>query len=219
MIEVDLSIEDFTKYFAQKKLSRLSFPNGTCLIPHGLIFEHADIIDFFVTLDELYKLMCGWRINSTLVPIEDIIAIIAFGSAVRYPGIRKSTHRKYLLFGPKVIKRRTIPIHPEDADFLAITGQDLTRDEVLAPVSLETYDRGTWIEKGGIHLVNRGVKQVLKGVKAADTVSISALREGVPIFFNEHFGDVIKRSGIEKITDRKLRWDENSRGYLFGKIY
>jgi len=218
MVETNLSMKDFTHYFNQKRLGRLYFPNGYCKIPNGLIAENADIFDFFVTLSDLYKLVCGWRINKTLVPLHDIIAVIAFGSAVRPPYIKKGTRRKYYFFGPMVKTGKQISIQPSDGDFLVITGRNLMREEILEPVSIETYDCGTWIEKGGIHLVNRGVKQLLKGVKANDTVSISAMQEGVPIFFDERFSDVITQINIKRTTSRKILWDENNKGFLFGRI-
>jgi len=219
MIETNLSMKDFTNYFNQKRLDRLYFPNGYCKIPNGLIAEHASIFDFFVTLSDLYKLVCGWRITKTLVPLHDIIAVIAFGSAVRLPYIKKGIRRKYYFFGSMVKTEKQVFIQPSDGDFLVITGQNLIRKEILEPVSIETYDCGTWIKKGGIHLVNRGVNQLLKGMQANDTVSISAMQEGVPIFFDERFSDIITRTNIKRMTSRKILWDENNEGFLFGRIY
>src|SRR3989338_8957122 len=88
-----------------------------------------------------------------------ILAVIAFGSAVRHPGVQEVSRerRKYLLFGEKVTKVKQVAIQPSDADFLVITGENLMREEVIEPISLHTYDCGSWIEKGGIRLVNLGV--------------------------------------------------------------
>ncbi len=213
-VETTLRMDDFTKYFEKQRLGKLYFPNGEYLE------DYRTYSNFFVNLTDLYKLVSGWKVNHTLVPIGDIIAVIAFGSAVRHPGVEKIPHtrRKYFLFGPDITSVRERPIQPRDADFLIITGENLMREEILEPISRETYDAGTWLKRGGIHIVNRGVNQLLNGVQGNDTISISALREGVPIFFNERFPDVVTRAGVIKTTPRKILWDENSEGLLTGKI-
>lgn len=220
MTETNLSMKDFTRYFEVQRLGKLYFPNGKCMIPHGCAVEDAEFPNFFVHLDDLYKMVSGWRVNHTLVPLDDIVAVIAFGSAVRHPGVQEVSRerRKYLLFGEKVTKVKHVPIQPNDADFLVITGENLMREEVLEPISIETYDCGTWIRKGGIHLVNRGVRQLLNGVRANDTVSESALREGVPVFFNVRFRSVSSQAGVASTTPRKILWDENGEGFLTGRI-
>lgn len=221
MTETNLSMKDFTRYFEQKRLGKLYFPNGKCMVPRGQWIENAEFQNFFIHLDDLYKMISGWKVNHTLVPLNDIVAVIAFGSAIRYPGVNEipRTRRKYLLFGEKVTKIKQVPIQPNDADFLVITGENLMREEVLEPTSVETYDCGTWITKGGIHLVNRGVNQLLNGVRANDTVSESALREGLPVFFDNRFKNVYSQAGVTPTTPRKIFWDENSEGFLTGMIH
>lgn len=214
LVETNLSMKDFTRYFNERRLDRLYFPNGECKIPNGAWTENASVFNFFVNLNDLYKLVCGWRVNKTSVPLADIIAVIAFGSAVRIPGIKPVSHHKYLFFGPMVTTMKEEYIQPKDADFLVITVQNLIREEILEPISVKTYDEGTWIKKGGIHLVNRGISQFMEGLRAKDTISISALQEGVPIFFDERFTGI----DIEQTTSRKIFWDEDGEGYLFGRI-
>jgi hypothetical protein len=228
MIETDLTIKDFTKYFETHKLGKLSFPNGQCYTPpefrsllFGKAFEAGEITDFHINLNDLYKLASGWKINKTEVPLDDIIGIIAFGSAVKYPGYEEviKTSKKYFLFGPDTTKIKQVPIQPKDVDFLVITNKDLTRNKVLEPVSLDTYDCGTWIKEGGIHLVSRGIEQVINGVKSNDTVSISALQQGVPIFYNKaQLEEIRNKTGIRKQTPRKIKWDEDKNNNLVGKI-
>ena len=214
-VETVLHMDDFTKYFEATRLGRLYFPNGKAYVhPGGRFFQNSAITDFYINLADLYKLVTGWKVNHTLVPLDDIVAIIAFGSAVRHPGFQEVT-RNRLFHGPVT---EQVPIQPSDADFLVITGENLMREEVLEPISLHTYDCGTWIEKGGIHLVNRGVNQLLNGVRANDTVSASALREGVPIFFNGRLDGVVTQAGVAKTTPRKILWDENAKGFLTGRI-
>lgn len=216
MTETNLSMNDFTRYFEAKRLGKLYFPNGKCMVPS----KGAELTNFFIRLDDLYKIVSGWKINQTLVPLDDIIAVIAFGSAVRYPGVQEitRTHLKYLLFGENVTTVNKVPIQPNDVDFLVITGENLIREEILEPVSIEIYGGATFIKEGGIHLVNRGVNQLLNGVRANDTVSTSALREGVLVFFNSLFRNVSAEAGIQSVTPRKILWDENNDGFLTGKI-
>ncbi|TSC91554.1 MAG: hypothetical protein CEN90_352 [Parcubacteria group bacterium Licking1014_17] len=214
-VETVLHMDDFTKYFEATRLGRLYFPNGKAYVhPGGGFFQNSAITDFYINLADLYKLVTGWKVNHTLVPLDDIVAVIAFGSAVRHPGFQE-VKRNRLFRGPVT---EQVPIQPSDADFLVITGENLMREEVLEPISLHTYDCGTWIEKGGIHLVNRGVSQLLNGVRANDTVSSSALREGVPIFFNGRLDGVVTQAGVTKTTPRKILWDENAKGFLTGRI-
>ena len=220
-MERNLSMGDFTRYFEGNRLGRLFFPNGKCFTPNGQWFENGEITPFHIDLKDLYKLLVtGWKINGTEVPLDDLVGVIAFGSAVKYPGYEEiiKTRKKYWFFGPKIKKPEQIPIQPEDADFLVITGQDLLRERVLEPVSLKTYDCGTWIKEGGIHLVNRGIEQVVNGVQSGDTISASAMREGVPIFYNGRLENVQNRTGISRETPRRIDWDEDKRGYLVGKI-
>jgi hypothetical protein len=218
--EASLSMNDFTKYFESDRLGRLYFPNGKCFTPHGTAFENGEITQFHIDLKDLYKLVTGWKINDTGVPLDDIVGVVAFGSAVKYPGYEEviETKRKYKIFGQKLTKTKQVSIQPDDADFLVITEQDLLREKVLKPISLETYDCGTWIREGGIHLVNRGIEQVVNGVQAGDTISSSAMREGIPIFYNGRLEGVQARTGIPKETPRRIDWDTDKRGYLFGEI-
>ena len=220
-VESDLSIQDFSEYFEQDKLGELYFPNGECDIqPLTRMVSRRDKVPFFVKLAELYKLVTDWRINHTEVPLDDILGIVAFGSAVKYPGTQtiESKSRKYLFLGPEITRKRVVPIQPNDADFLVLTEHDLLRERVLRPISLETYDMGTWIIKGGIHLVNRGVNQFLNGINESDTISISAVNEGVPIFYRDGFNDILSQSGITRETPRKIRWDTDNTGKLKGQI-
>lgn len=213
-VETVLNMDDFTKYFEEKRLGRLYFPNGRC-------YTHYDLgrnDPFFIRLDDLYKLVTGWRINHTLVPLDDIVAVIAFGSAVRRPEDIPYSRRKYFLFGPRVTGVYQKEIQPEDADFLIITEENLIPESVLEPDLGHDNYGGVYVTKGGIHIVNRGVSQLLNGVLANDTVSASALREGVPIFFNGRLDGVVTQAGVAKTTPRKILWDENRDGCLTGRI-
>lgn len=220
-VETVLHMDDFTDYFEATRLGELYFPNGKAYVhPGGSGFGLSSIRPFYIDLADLYKLVTGWKVNHTLVPLDDIVAVIAFGSAVRHPGVQEVTHerRKYLLFGEKVTKVKQVPIQPNVADFLVITSTDLMREEELEPILFHTEDCGTWIEKGGVHVLSRGVRQLLESVRAHDMVSVSALREGVPVFFDDRLGTVFWQGGVASATPRKILWDENDEGCLTGRI-
>lgn len=214
-VETNLTVADFTRYFDAKRLGMLHFPNGRCWT--SSVFP----VSFHIPLHGLYRAMSGWRVNHTLVRLGDIVAVLAFGSAVRHPGYREIvyTRRKYFLFGDPVVKTRMERICPSDADFLVITGENLTREETIDPVLSHDNYGGAWLCRGGIHLINRGADQVIKGVRDRDTVSLSALQEGVPIFFDPVRFEILRmRTGIQGATPRKVCWDEDENGYLSGKI-
>ena len=222
-IEVMLSPTDFRTYFEKDRLGKLYLPNGIRYAPEKdwPITEGA-----VVSLKKLYKLMIGWKVqNETEVPVDDIVAIIAFGSAVRYPGydIVTEKSRKYLgLFGPKIEREKKKKIYPNDIDFFVLTGKDITRHEYIKP-DFATIDFGSagWanaMKDGGINLVNRGINQLMHGVSQGDTISVSALREGIPLFYDARLEDVQKRTLIPKESPRRLFWDEDERGYLVGRI-
>jgi len=222
IIETNLTMQDFTEYFEKRKLGKFSFPNGRSFSP-----DVEDWVNLYVDLKDLYRTVVGWKINDTEVPLDDIIGVIAFGSAVRYPGYTKvpETRRKFLLFGEKYEtgKMKRIPIDPEDVDFFVLTQNNITRHEYIVP-GKATIDFGsggcmTSITKGGINLVNRGIDQFLKGIGEGDTISVSAIKEGIPIFSDKQWLEkIIEQSGITPNTPRKVFWDETERGYLVGKI-
>ena len=213
MIETNLSMNDFTKYFEKNALGSLSFPNGES-------WDECSYGPFRINLRKLYKLVVDWKINHTGVPLDDIVGVIAFGSAVKYPGYKEvsKTRKEYFLFGKEITKTKQVPIQPNDADFLVITNQNFTREEILEPLIGASDYLGSYIKEGGIHLVNRGIKQIIKGVQAKDTVSISAMKEGVQIFYDRRLSDVQSHTGITRETPRKILWDENRKGNLIGKI-
>jgi hypothetical protein len=216
MIETDLTINDFTKYFEQKKLGKLYLPNGKAFNTNM-----HDWTKFNINLGDLYKLMSGWKINHTEVPLNDILAVISFGSAVKYPGYTEKPIEKGYFRKRTIMKRAYI--NPADADFFVLTKNDITRDEYIKP-GTTTLDYGsggciTAITKGGINLVNRGVNQLFKGIENGDTISISAIKEGILVFCNrEELEKIINKTGIKKETPRKLLWDETNHGNLIGKI-
>lgn len=209
------------KYFEQGKLDKLYFPNGNTYVhPDGEDFVHSAITKFHIHLTALYELMCDWTINGTHIMESDIVAVIAFGSAVQYPGYRKyyQTKKRFYFFGPKFTALKMRPIQPREADFLVISRNSLISEIMLEPVSRKTRDFGTWIEKGGIYLVNRGVDQIVEGVRRFDKISKSAFRYGVPVFFGSEFLKLALRVGEVSKSPRKLIWEETHQGCLRGSI-
>ncbi len=196
-----LSFKDFVHYAQRAKLGRLNLPNGKV---KRLIGYSKD--NLFVKLADLYRLVNGIVTMHDLIP-ANILAIIAVGSAVLSPGYRETyvTRRKFILFGPWVVDHRHVPIQPNDIDFLIITDKNLGY-------------AGTWLKKGSIHLVNRGVEQMAQCIRVHDTISMHALREGIPIFFDERLQVLSTKIGIKSKTPRKISWNENQRGHLSGSI-
>lgn len=224
--ETTLSVRDFQKYFEDKKLGKLYLPNGISFDKQDYRWERPFKDGIPINLKDLYKVMSGWKIKNTQVPLEDIIAIIAFGSAVRYPGydiVTESSRKYFGLFGPKIEKEKKKKIYPNDADFFVLTGSNITRHEYIKP-GFTTVDFGslgcvTAVVEGGINLVNRGADQLLNGLNNGDTISISALKEGIPLFFDgDKLNEVYERSGIKKETPRRLFWDEDKLDCLVGRI-
>ncbi len=214
-VQVNLSMEDATRFYNQKRLGNLLLPNSYHDNPIGYI----TLQDLSANLSGLYEMIIDWRINKSTVNPNEVIAVIAFGSAVRYPGTTTVLKRKWPWSNPKPVE---IPLSANDIDFLVITANNLSREEVLTPKLSGggNYNGGptTYLERTGIHLISRGSEQVRKGVQQGDTVSISALKEGVPVFFDDRFEELRQQTGIESETPRKLFWCENSDGILSGEI-
>lgn len=220
--ESPIKIVDLTRYFESGKLGELVLPNGQAAYVCGSNLAMQEILDdrsFFVNLNDLYKLVVGWKVGENTVRSEDIVAVIVFGSSVHHPGFREEvvTRRKYWLFGSKVKITKKTPLQPKDIDILLVTSQNLTREESYPHVSRET-GYGTVTMKGGIHLVTRGVDQLLKGVHVGDIVSIDALREGVAICANGRFEDVVAQAAMNRTTPRSIYWDQDNTGRLNGRI-
>ena len=220
--ESNLTPKDFAEWFEKERLERLYFPVGSCLEPISTNFDVCPIVDFFIHMKDLYELMVDWRINKRNVPLDEIVAVIAFGSTVG-PSQRtvEKTRKKYWLFGEEIKYYKTYDVHPNDADFLVITKNKMIDEKVLKAVSITTYDCGTWVIEGGIHLVNRSVSQVIDGVNAGDTISISALKKGVPLLMTPDFAGLITQlptSILEEEKTNKVRWKTNDYGYLIGRI-
>lgn len=200
MIE-NLSFKDFVGYAQKAKLGRLNLPNGK--VKRSIGYSKDNL---FVNLADLYRLVNRIVIVHGLIP-ENVLAIIAVGSAVLSPGYREIyvTRREFFLFGPWVVDYRRVPIQPNDIDFLILTDKNLGY-------------AGTWLKKRGIHLISRGTEQIAQCVQVHDTVSMRALCEGIPIFFDERFRSVSSKIGVKSRTPRKISWNEDDHGCLTGTI-
>lgn len=200
MIE-NLSFKDFVRYAQGAKLERLNLPNGKV---KRLIGHSKDSLS--LELNNLYQLLNRTMTMYGLTP-ENILAIIAVGSAVLYPGYRETytTRRKFFFYGPWVVDYRRVPIQPNDIDFLILTDKNLGY-------------AGIWLKKDNIHLVGRGVEQMLQCVQVHDTVAMHALREGIPIFFDERLKSLSSKIGVKCRTPRKISWNEDEHDCLVGTI-
>lgn len=200
MIE-NLSFGDFTHYAQQARLGRLNLPNGRTkrLLSYSKNNLSVELTDLYRLVD---RLVAFRGLTS-----ENILAVIAVGSAVLFPGYREnySVRRKFRIFGPLVVRHRTIPIQPNDIDFFILTDKNLGYD-------------GAYLRKGMLHIVGRGTEQMARSKEVNDTVSMHALREGIPMFFDEQLKLLAAKIGIKPKTPRKIYWSEDRNGCLIGTI-
>lgn len=163
-----ISYEKLKEYFDKRKMGYIQFPT-----------LDQDGYKLSLDLKEVYKLVLDWDINGEKIKADDIMAIIAFGSSVMdQERIQVHTRKKYIFFGPDVEYTTSTIHYPNDADFLVITRNDMTRDIVIKPEYKYYYD-GTELKHAGIHIIQRGFSQFDKGLKENDTVSQSAVEYGV----------------------------------------
>jgi len=214
--KADPTPSDLQKWFNEKRLGKFHFPTGDFLDEDYLPST------YFVHLRDLYEMVVEWRINGQAVPIDKILAIVAFGSAVgpwQKETVKK--RRKYLFFGPEIEYTEREYIQPNDADFLVITEQEMLKDAYLKAISRETYDSGTCLKRGGIHIVNRSLRQLATGIEnREDTISLNAVFHGVPIFF---VPDLDRRLNQHDIINpwekgRSVWWRETDEGLIVGEI-
>ena len=154
MYESALSLGRFEKYFKERRLGEFYFPNGECLIgpAEGKISERHG--PFHIEMDDLYRTITGWDENGNKeLPLEDILGVMIFGDAVRYPGYR--SRKKYWLFGEKINTEKQEKIQPSYADILIIAKK--TEDYSPKILEPEIYSRdGIQITAGGIrpHIID-----------------------------------------------------------------
>lgn len=201
-VETVLHMDDFTKYFEAKRLGKLYFP---------VTLSFSDGEYLHIELSDLYKLVTKWRVTHTLISPEDIVAVVAFGLSVHRSGFREVKKHRWF-FGDKMY------ISQDHADFIVVTAKDLADEEKLNPVYGGSVGYDDHVSRTGINIFYRGVNQFLNMVRTNDTMSTSALQEGVPIFFNGLFEEVVTQAGVAKTTPRRILWDENGDGFLTGRI-
>ena len=208
MVEIELSLDDFRDYHEAKKLGELHLPNGS----------------YKISLNNLYDNLVSWKIEGKTISVDDLVAIIVFGSAVHYPGFTEqlTTAKKYFFFGPAEKRIKRVPIDPNDVDFLIVTRENMTEEKVIPAVRREICDdygvsmRVLELIYKEMHLVCRGVNQMLAGANyrsgtsiPIDSVSEHVLREGVPIFYNKSELDyLISHSSVKRETPRRVIWGE-----------
>ena len=69
-----------------------------------------------------------------------------------------------------------------------------------------------------IHIVGRGIEQMTRCREVNDTVSMHALREGVPLFFDHKLSSLATKTRIKSRTPRKMYWSEDMQGIISGSI-
>lgn len=198
MIKTDLKIKDFEKYFKANALGALGLPNLASIAS--------------IDCAKLYKAVTGWHVLDTEVSTDDIAAVIAFGPAVSYPGEKTVTimKKRYGFFGSKIPVTEKVPIKMEVADFLVLTRKNLTREEYVHSIHEGDGEGGDILLEGGIHIVTKGIEQLIEGANQNDTVSVNAIKKGVPVLYEKkELEDVIQRSGIKRENPYKTYWRFN----------
>lgn len=210
---ISLTVDEFRRRAEHTELGRLHLPNGyLCGDPD------ISTVSFFVTLRDLYQLITQGEVGQAPVDIDDVIAIIAFGSAVGSAVKRTDFYwrKKYFLFGPTVSIPKVRWIVPEDADFVVITRTSTRRESKIKSSWVNDYDI-TFLRKGGLHIQIGGRQSLLEGVRQGDTVCLSALEQGVPLFTTPEFDALVAEAGIAKKSSRKAYWALES-GKLTGWV-
>ena len=133
MIVTKLNLKDFEKYFNKNKLNNLLLPNKPNI-------DALDIKDCSLKIDLhwLYKEITKWKIKGQDIKTNDIVAVIVFGSSVRYPneGFYEyiKERKKYVIFGQVVKEKKRKPKKVRDIDVLVITKQDMSDEKVIKPI-------------------------------------------------------------------------------------
>lgn len=192
-----LSAKDFSYYYEKNSLGDLYFPNGTC----GLGEQ------FNISLKKLYNLSTDRTLNHEKLPAEEIIGIIAFGSAVEFPGFieRQKKYRKWLGLGPEVKKMVIENIQPRDADFMVLSEKPIEMENT--EIGAEFYGN-FGIIGGGIHVTRIGINKFTELCAENDSVAVSSIEGGVPLFYDSRLLTSIKDTGIKKKNPRNVRWEE-----------
>ena len=145
--------------------------------------------------------------------VNDIKAIIIFGSAIRKSKIISYQRKRFFIFGEEITIKKEIPYDPKDVDVLVITGKAYFDKKYILPRIDEGWDGSKCVScfvHAGYDFMNRSVDQIEAGLKAYDTIAMNALREGVILakadnFDIDQFG-IINQNNMEiDIQDSNLK--------------
>jgi hypothetical protein len=149
--------------------------------------------------------------------VDDIQAIIIFGSAVHYPGYEVEYYykKKYIFFGDAVKKKRIKYKDVGDVDFLIITNKKYFDITYIKTKTNEYWDGSCVTSKlvsCGIDLMNRSISQVKDGINNGDSIALSAIRNGVVLCDN----GILKEFGIK--NESNLYFKEVIDGLNYGLV-
>jgi hypothetical protein len=213
------------KFYVEGELGILTFPNGS-FRKEGVDYEFTERRHYEISLNVLHDSIYDWKVLGRSVPSMGISNIIAFGEAVAYPGyIEEPFERgKYrmlgLEFGPKITDMKRILIQPTRAEFLVITHEDPMPEKYVAGrTSRAILCRNTYNKN--LHLYVRSIGQVIRGAEnikgktdmETDTISIDALSNGVPIFFDDTLDYILDKTCIKNDNPRILKWYYNDKKF------
>lgn len=201
-VMTDLSLAEFVELYKQKKLGRLYFPNGNCVNSNGKNFMNFEFSRFFIHLDELCKMIIEGEFG-----LDDIMAVITFGQAVRSTELESNTD--FIRRG--LFERVELENQPSFGNFLVVTTQNICSAVFLQPVFIELDEKGTWVNKGGIGLYNRDFEKFHKNTVLNNDLNLEG---AVTIFVNRIFSSMLTDLDVLPPVSKQVCWNKDHAGNL-----
>ena len=224
MINHPLKLDIFEEYFTKSKLGEFYFPNGRCVeIMRDPIkgIPQTKHLPFQVLLQDLYGAITGWELDSIEVPISEIAGVIAYGDAVKFPGTKEGTRKKYYMFGQRILSEKQVPLLPREVDLLVLTKEKLpVRDRYIEPMAPgkkeEAYTEEGDVFTGGIRTTTRPLGEITRNSLEAKE-GILILSDGNPKL-EEMFGFPRELHQDMRQNPREIFWGREYDGYLRGGV-
>ena len=242
-MEKNLTIHAMEEYYKTNKLGDLSltWPN-----------EKRDQIR--ADLSKLFGLSMGLESINDQMPPEQICpqnieSILVYGSVLfkTLPKITETiSHRKYLIFGPKITKTITLPrkLVPNDFDVMVILKEGFSQEKLIIPqrilvndlpgyghyeyispaverITHYSFDDTCYPLKIGmnLHISYRSVEQFINGIGKGDTVSEKVAEFGIPIVGKDDFEERIRKINFSnRKVLHEILWSLDECENLQGKL-
>jgi hypothetical protein len=216
----NLSIIDFQKFYKERELGILYFPNGFMRSEFESVLGHNQV-PYNISLKNLHETISRWDVNGKNIIQElGLTGIIAMGDTVEYPGYRTESYtRRNWLLGEKTFDKK-IYVQPTFSEFMILT----EKNPVPAKIVNKTIQGYTLCDYriDNIQLHVRSVEQAINALEQTvsrfykeennlisnrDYSSLKAFSEGVPVFFNEEtLKYILDTTQINTSNPRKINW-------------